>query len=137
MVRAICRLFPEKRRPQATFRLRLSKRKRGHSSFRDQKGRRSEDRPWVSEACREAAGKIRGRGVARSPSSSRWRQTGQWWVALSTGSSFTSSLWATWNPAVTWVDIQVGDFNWDGKDDITGRFLQGGSWWTGASNGSA
>jgi hypothetical protein len=38
----------------------------------------------------------------------RYRQTGQWWVAQSTGSLFVNSLWATWNPKVTWVDVQVG-----------------------------
>jgi hypothetical protein len=38
---------------------------------------------------------------------------------------------------VTWVDVQVGDFNGDGKADITGRALQTGGWWTGVSNGSA
>jgi len=63
-------------------------------------------------------------------------ETGQWWVAQSTGSSFTNGLWASWNPNVTWVGVQVGDFNGDGKADITGRWLQGGSWWTGISNGS-
>jgi hypothetical protein len=67
----------------------------------------------------------------------RWLQTGQWWMAQSTGSSFTNSLWATWNPAVTWVDVKVADFNGDGKADITGRWLQGGSWWTGISTGSS
>jgi hypothetical protein len=63
-------------------------------------------------------------------------ETGQWWVAQSTGSSFTNSLWATWSTAATWVDVQVGDFSGDGKADITGRWLQGGSWWTGISSGS-
>jgi hypothetical protein len=66
----------------------------------------------------------------------RYSQTGQWWVALSTGSSFTNGLWATWNPNVTWVDVQVGDFSGDGKSDIAGRWLQAGQWYTGVSNGS-
>jgi autotransporter-associated beta strand protein len=63
-------------------------------------------------------------------------ETGQWWVAKSTGSSFTNSLWATWSTAATWVDVKVGDFTADGKSDITGRWLQGGQWWTGVSTGS-
>src|SRR5437016_1836393 len=67
----------------------------------------------------------------------RVAQTGQWWVAQSTGSSFGNSLWTTWNPNVTWVDVQVGDFNGDGKSDITGRALESGQWWTGISNGSS
>jgi hypothetical protein len=37
---------------------------------------------------------------------------------------------------VTWVDVQVGDFNGDGKADITGRVLESGQWWTGLSTGS-
>jgi hypothetical protein len=65
-------------------------------------------------------------------------QSGQIWVSLGapTANGFTTSLWATWNPAATWVDVQVGDFNGDGRSDITGRYLQGGSWWTGVSSGS-
>jgi hypothetical protein len=67
----------------------------------------------------------------------RVKQTGQWWLATSNGSNrFTNSLWATWNPAVTWVDVQVGDFNADGRDDITGRVLTTGQWWTTLSNGT-
>jgi autotransporter-associated beta strand protein len=67
----------------------------------------------------------------------RVAQTGQWWVAISNGSSsFTNQLWATWNPNATWVDVQVGDFNGDGIADIAGRYLQGGQWYTGVSNGS-
>jgi hypothetical protein len=58
-------------------------------------------------------------------------------MGLSTGSSFSSSLWTKWNPNVTWVDIQVGDFNGDGNADITGRVLQSGEWWTGLSTGSS
>jgi hypothetical protein len=46
-------------------------------------------------------------------------------------------LFATWSTGVTWVDVQVGDFNGDGKSDITGRALETGQWWTGLSNGSA
>jgi autotransporter-associated beta strand protein len=67
----------------------------------------------------------------------RYAQTGQWWIAQSTGSSFVNALWGTWNPALTWVDVKVGDFNGDGKADIIGRYLQGGSWWAGISTGSS
>ena len=65
------------------------------------------------------------------------RRGGQWWLAASTGSSFTNSKWATWSAAVTWVDVKAGDFNGDGRMDITGRWLQGGSWWTSLSTGSS
>jgi autotransporter-associated beta strand protein len=65
-------------------------------------------------------------------------QSGEWWVAVSNGSNgFTSSKWDTWSPNVTWVDVKVGDFNGDGKMDITGRVLQSGEWWTGVSTGSS
>jgi hypothetical protein len=63
----------------------------------------------------------------------RVRENGQWWTALSDGSSFTSDLWATWSTAVTWVDVQVGDFNGDGASDIIGRALETGQWWVGLS----
>jgi len=33
------------------------------------------------------------------------------------------------------VDVKVGDFNGDGKADITGRVGQNGQWWTAVSNG--
>jgi hypothetical protein len=68
----------------------------------------------------------------------RVQQTGQWWVAFSNGSSaFNNSPWTTWSTAVTWVDIQVGDFNGDGKSDIAGRALETGQWWVSLSTGSS
>jgi hypothetical protein len=67
----------------------------------------------------------------------RISETGQWWVGLSNGASgFNTTLWTTWSPAVTWVDVQVGDFNGDGKADIAGRISQNGQWWVAVSNGS-
>jgi hypothetical protein len=67
----------------------------------------------------------------------RWLQAGQWWMAQSTGSSFTNSLWATWTTAYNWVDVNVGDFNGDGKADLTGRVSSYGQWWTSLSTGSS
>jgi len=89
-------------------------------------------------------------------------ETGQWWVGLSqdrvpapdlivlpfnqvssvgaypiSRPSCATTLWATWSTAVTWVDVQVGDFNGDGMSDITGRALETGQWWTGLSNGTS
>jgi hypothetical protein len=75
-------------------------------------------------------------GDGKADLTGRVLQSGQWWTGLSTGSSFNTTLWATWNPNVTWVDVKVGDFNGDGKSDITGRVLQSGQWWTGISDGS-
>src|SRR5437660_5984706 len=56
---------------------------------------------------------------------------------MSTGTGFSTGLWAVWSTGVTWVDVQVGDFNGDGKADITGRALQSGQWWTAASTGNS
>jgi hypothetical protein len=57
-------------------------------------------------------------------------------VGQSTGSSFTNLLWATWSPNVTWGDVRIGDFNGDGRTDITGRVLETGQWWTALSTGT-
>jgi hypothetical protein len=76
-------------------------------------------------------------GNGSSDLAGRISQTGQWWVALSNGStSFSNALWGTWSPVVTWVDVQIGDFNGDGFTDIIGRVLQTGQWWVAFSNGS-
>jgi hypothetical protein len=74
----------------------------------------------------------------------RVSSTGQWWVGESSGAGFSNALWGTWNPSMNWVDVQVGDFNGAVNaatglpvDDITGRVLQTGQWWTGISNGAS
>ena len=64
-------------------------------------------------------------------------ERGAWRTAISTGTSFITTTWATWSTFATWVDVQAGDFNGDGKADISGRFQDGGSWWTGVSSGTA
>jgi hypothetical protein len=66
----------------------------------------------------------------------RVNETGQWWVAQSTGSNFRNQLWGSWSPAATWVDVLRGDFTGDGHDDIAGRTSAGGQWWLALSNGS-
>jgi parallel beta-helix repeat protein len=70
--------------------------------------------------------------------------SGQWFVALSNGSSAfsTPTLWTTWAPLVTngvsdWVDVQTGDFNGDGMTDIVGRILSAGQFWVSLSNGTS
>jgi autotransporter-associated beta strand protein len=78
-------------------------------------------------------------GDGKADITGRIQGAGQWWTAMSTGTSFSNSLWATWNEnaSITWVDVKVGDFNGDGKADLTARWSQGGSWWTALSNGNS
>jgi autotransporter-associated beta strand protein len=75
-------------------------------------------------------------------------QTGDWYVALSNGSTFTTNVWGAWSPdrpgVVTWADVKVADFTGDVNPvtgdpimDITGRWAQTGQWWTSVSNGSS
>jgi hypothetical protein len=68
----------------------------------------------------------------------RWLQTGQWWVSTSGGAAASSTdLWDAWSSDVTWADVQVGDFNGDGRADLIGRALESGQWWLGTSTGAA
>jgi hypothetical protein len=62
--------------------------------------------------------------------------TGQWWLGLSNGSTFTSFQPMTWSTGVTWVDVQTGDFNGDGLTDIVGRAKDTGDWWMSMANSS-
>jgi hypothetical protein len=64
-------------------------------------------------------------------------QGGTWFVAQSTGVAFNTSAWGSWSPNVTWVNVQVGDFNSDGKTDIAGQVSGAGQWWTSISTGSS
>jgi murein DD-endopeptidase MepM/ murein hydrolase activator NlpD len=78
----------------------------------------------------------------RNEIAGRALEIGEWWVGLSTPSAgtgfhFEATKWATWSTAVTWADVRVGDFDGDSRDDITGRALQFGEWWTALSTGSA
>jgi hypothetical protein len=50
---------------------------------------------------------------------------------------FTTTLWDTWSRVVTWVDVQIGDLNGDGKADLVGRRLETGQWWGAVSTGSS
>jgi hypothetical protein len=67
----------------------------------------------------------------------RVNESGQWWVAQSTGSSFANRLWGSWSPNVTWVDVVTGDFNGDGVTDFAGRLDENGQWWVALSTGSS
>jgi glucose/arabinose dehydrogenase len=61
---------------------------------------------------------------------------GTWWVARSTGTSFTTTKWADFTTNSGWSSQSVGDFNGDGRDDIANYFAGNGTWWVSESNGS-
>jgi hypothetical protein len=68
--------------------------------------------------------------------SGRVQDSGEVWIAQSTGSGFATSLWASWSPAAGWVDVQTGNFSGHGNADIVGRDAAG-NWWVGVSTGSS
>lgn len=73
----------------------------------------------------------------RDDLATRLESTGDWYVALSTGESFTDIVpWGKWNPAATWTNVSVGDFTGDGRDDIAGRVASTGEWWLLVSDGT-
>jgi Tol biopolymer transport system component len=74
-------------------------------------------------------------GDGRDDIVGRVKESGQWWVGLSTGFSFQTYLWTTWSPKVKWDDVHLGYFNGDGKADIIGRTDDAGQWWVGISTG--
>ncbi len=57
---------------------------------------------------------------------------GQWWVALSNGTGFTSAALTQWASNVVWKDVEVADFNGDGLSDFAGR--ANGEWWVSINN---
>lgn len=66
---------------------------------------------------------------------------GEWFVSRSTGTSpanaaFVTSKWGQWNTATNWSNVQIGDFNGDGRTDIAGRSSLG-QWWVNRSTGSS
>ncbi|MDY0171020.1 MAG: FG-GAP-like repeat-containing protein, partial [Thermoguttaceae bacterium] len=63
--------------------------------------------------------------------------SGDWWVARSTGSSFTNQKWGRWNPNIEFTSIMAADFTGDGKADIAGRIATTGDWWVARSTGSS
>jgi hypothetical protein len=64
--------------------------------------------------------------------------SGDWWVAVAkdTGDGFTNERWGRWSVSVSWLDVQVGDFNSDGYADIVGRVASNGEWWVASSTGT-
>jgi hypothetical protein len=66
------------------------------------------------------------------------RTTGDWWVGLSTGTTFSISRWAMnfGNLGYERERVLVGDFTGDGKDDIAIHDTVTGDWYIGVSTGT-
>jgi hypothetical protein len=72
-------------------------------------------------------------GRAAYPTQANGTRDGEWWVSYTddtVGVEVAAVPWADWNHAVTgtqrhWRDVQAGDFNGDGTDDILGRSQAG------------
>jgi hypothetical protein len=65
---------------------------------------------------------------------------GEWFVSRSTGTTpanaaFASAKWGQWSTLTSWSDVQIGDFNGDGRSDIAGRSSIG-QWWVNRSTGT-
>jgi len=60
--------------------------------------------------------------------------SGHWYVAASTGTSFSTTYWGLWG-AGAWTDVQTGDFNGDGQADMVGRLDN--RWYVGLSTGTS
>jgi hypothetical protein len=65
---------------------------------------------------------------------------GEWFVSRSTGTTpvdaaFATARWGLWSTATNWSDVQIGDFNGDGRTDIAGRSSIG-QWWINRSTGT-
>jgi hypothetical protein len=58
-------------------------------------------------------------------------------VSRSTGSAFSTSLWADFTTPKGWAPQLVGDFNGDSRDDIANYHSSNGSWWVSRSTGSS
>ena len=76
-------------------------------------------------------------GDGRTDIAGRLSTDGTWWISLANSSGIhqAATQWGTWSPLATWNDVQVADFDGDGKADIAGR-VASGDWWVSRSTGS-
>lgn len=89
-------------------------------------------------------GDFNGDGV--SDIAGRNQASGQWYVGRAVSpigvgafpiAAFATTAWGTWSPGINWVDVRVGDFNGDGRDDLIGRWQATGQWWSAIANGTS
>ena len=77
-------------------------------------------------------------GDGKADLAGRVATTGEWWLARTntSGLGSTNVLWGKWAPTVSWTNVQVGDFNGDGRADLVGRVSTTGDWWVALANGN-
>ncbi len=66
------------------------------------------------------------------------RANGAWWISYTGnkagGVGGATAEWARWSD-LAWLDVTVGDYDGDGRDDIAGRF--GSEWWVSRTDSPA
>jgi len=67
----------------------------------------------------------------------RTLDSGQWWVGVSDGTQFNTTLWTTWSPAVSWVNVQAANINTDSATDLVGQVAGVGEWYAALSQAPA
>jgi len=63
---------------------------------------------------------------------------GNWWISINAGTTglLSPKIAGHWSPTAGWRDVQFGDFDGNGLEDIVGR-TSGGVWWIGVNAGGA
>jgi hypothetical protein len=61
---------------------------------------------------------------------------GRWWVSISTGTGFNTTLWTTIITRTAWTTQIVGDYNGDGRADIANYRPTDNTWWINLTNSS-
>lgn len=74
-------------------------------------------------------------GDGKDDIAGRDSSTGNWFVAVSSGTALTTSStrWGRFGATTTWLDVRVGDVNGDGRDDLIGRVQSNGEWYVARS----
>jgi hypothetical protein len=65
------------------------------------------------------------------------RRSGDWWVGVSKGQSFTPQLWVSTFGNRAEEETFIADFTGDGKADVAIHDRRSGNWWVGVSKGQS
>lgn len=60
----------------------------------------------------------------------------RWWVSLSNGTAFTTTLFGSMSTATGWTNQAAGDFNNDGRTDLVSFNTNTNEFWVSLSNGA-